>query len=322
MKIKSILLVLILSMVIFIGLSAFLQDRLSKGFVDQAAVTQSAFIKTGALVDDLRLLQIAFKWQVQAFKDVVLRGKDPDLLFRYKSEFDANDGRVKAAIENVTNQMQSAEYAPVAETLKQLFEEHKLVSSKYSDAIVLYTQIINGNAGGNGLAADVAVRGIDRQLTAEIDSIAGFVRKQNEINSVAASQAAAQMRKELSSKLYMVSVALIAFVLIAGLFVIQKVMSVLGAEPVVLRNVAEKISDGDLTTNIPSHDLDNESSLASHLLLMQMKVRSLVIGIHDEAKGALERARNGGSMEEMINDVRALSKSMRKFKTGAGEQTL
>lgn len=320
MKIKSILLVLILFIAVFIGLSAILQDQLSKGFINQAATTQAALIKTGALVDDVRLLQIDFKWQVQAFKDILLRGKDPELFEKYKNEYDANSKRVIAAIDNLSNQTQSAEYAPIAETVKRLSGDHKSVTAKYDEAIVLYTQLISSKA-GNGLAADEIVRGIDRQLTADIDSVAGFVRKQNEANSQAAAKAAMQMHEELSIKLYMISASLIVLMLAVGMFTIRLVMSVLGAEPVVLRNVAEKISGGDLTATIPSHDMDNETSLASQLLLMQMKMRSLVIGIHEETKGALERARSGASLEEVVNDMRALSKSMRKFKTSAGEET-
>ena len=79
---------------------------------------------------------------------------------------------------------------------------------------------------------------------------------------------------------------------------------------------------GDLTATIPQHNLQDETSLASQLLLMQMKMRSLVIGIHGEAKGALERARSGADIEDVVLDLRALSKSMRKFKTSAIEETL
>lgn len=322
MRIKSILLTLVVFMAVFIGISAILQDQLSRGYIEQAAATQAALIKTGALVDEVRMLQIDFKWQVQAFKDVLLRGKDPELLEKYKEEYESNLTRVAAEIGSVSSQMQTAEYGPIVETVNRLSESHKLVSSKYSGAIDLYTQLISGKTGGNGLAADEAVRGIDRQLTADIDSIAGFVRKQNEANSLAAAKAALQMHGAVSSKLYLISASLIVITVVFGMFTIRRVMSVLGAEPLVLRDVAERISEGDLTATIPQHDQEDETSLASQLLLMQMKMRSLVIGIHGEAKGALERARSGANLEDVILDLRALSKSMRKFKTSAIEETL
>ncbi len=321
MKIKSILLALIFTMVGFAGLSAVLQDHLSRGLIEEAAATQEALIKTGALVDEVRMLQIDFKWQVQAFKDVLLRGKDPELLARYRSEYESNLNKVTAEIEKVSGQMQSAEYGPVADSIKRLAEDHKAVSLKYSDAIELYTKLIGEKkSGGDGLAADVAVRGIDRELTADIDKIATFVRQRNEATAQAAMVAALKMHGEVSTKLYLVAGLLIMMMAAAGIFAVRQIMTVLGSEPVVLRAVAEKISNGDLTTTIASHDPDDESSLTAQLLLMQMKMRSLVIGINEEAKGALDRARGGAGMEDIINDLRALSKSMRKFKTGTAAE--
>jgi len=319
MKIKSILLTLIISMALFIALSALLQDQLSKGFIEQAAATQAELVKTSALVDDVRQLQLDFKWQVQAFKDILLRGRDPDLFEKYRSEYKANMGKVAARIGNVSAAMQSAEYASLADTLKRISDGHKSVSAKYSGAIDIYEHMTS-KGGGHGLEADVAVRGIDRELTADIDSLASFVRKQNEANAAAAAQTAAHMHGAVASKVYAVAALLIVLVVGAGLYALRLVMSVLGAEPHVLRSVAESISNGDLTATIPAHDTENESSLASQLLLMQMKMRSLVIGIHEEAKAALDRARGGAAMEEIVDDMRSLSKSMRKFKTSALEE--
>lgn len=319
MKIRTILLALIGVVALFTGLSAFLQDRLSEGLIDEAAATQAAFVKTSALQDEVRTVQIDFKWQVQSFKDVLLRGKDLSLWERYKSEYGANLSRVAGGIASISGELQAAEYAPIAETVKRLSEQHKVVSAKYNEALDLYTKLINEKP-GNALAADEAVRGIDRPLTTDLDTIAAFVRARNEANAAAAAKAASSMRGEVSLKIYGVAALLAVLVVIAGMYATHLVMSELGAEPLVLRDVAERISGGDLTTTIPSHDLDNESSLASHLLLMQMKMRSLVVGIRDETKGALDRARRGASLEEVVEDMRALSKSMRKFKTGAGEE--
>jgi methyl-accepting chemotaxis protein len=321
MKIKTILLSLILVMAGFVGLSVFLQDRLSRGLVEQATKTQEALIKTGALVDNVRQLQINFKWQIQAFKDVLLRGKDAALFAKYKEEYEANLGKVTAEIGEISRQMQSAEYAPVAEVVKRLAEDHKAVTAQYSAAIEMYSKLTSENPKESGLAADVTVRGIDRQLTADIDKIAQFARERNEANAKAASEVAAKMQGEMSSQLYLVAAVLAVILVLAGAYASRSVMSVLGAEPVELRHVAEKISSGDLTATIDAHDADNESSLASQILLMQMKMRSLVIGIREEAKGALDRAREGAGTEEVVNDLRALSKSMRKFKTSAAEES-
>ena len=315
MRIKTILFTFVFSMAGFAGLSAVMQEQLSRGLIEDAAKTQAALIKTSALVDEVRVLQLDFKWQVQAFKDVLLRGKDPELLARYRGEYEANLSKVAADIEKVSSQVQSTEFAPVLATVRRLAEDHKAVTAKYSEAIAVYVKLIGEKKPGDGLAADLTVRGIDRQLTADIDRIAVYARQQNEANAQAASAAALKMHDEMSIKLYLVAGILALLIAVAGIFAASRIMAVLGSEPVVLREVAEKISNGDLTTAISTHSPDDDSSLAAHLLLMQMKMRSLVIGIHEEAKGALDRARAGAGMEETINDLRALSKSVRKFKT-------
>ncbi len=322
MKVKNVLLALIVFVATSIGLSVFLQDMLSRGLIDEAAETQQALVRTAALADDVRLLQIDFKWQVQAFKDILLRGKDPDLFARHKNEYDANLNKVAVAIPGISGRMQSEEYAPVADAVKRLAEDHKLVSTRYSEAIDTYAKLLGKSGAAAGLAADEPVRGIDRQLTADIDTLASFTRKLTAGNAAAAAEQAAKRHAHIALKLYLVAAVLIVLVIIAGLYVMRLVMSALGAEPLLLRDVAEKIATGDLTTTIPAHDADNESSLASHLLLMQMKMRSLVTGIRDETKGALERARRGARLEDVVEDMRALSKSMRRFKTGATEELL
>lgn len=322
MKIKSILITLILLMAVFTGLSAFIQDRLSKNLIEQANTTQMELIKTSALVDEVRMLQITFKWQVQAFKDVILRGREPDLLEKYHHEYTSNLDKVTASIEGISRKLQDSEFAAISQTAKQLAEKHKAVSAKYSEAIELYAKLIKEKHGNDGLAADVAVRGIDRELTADIDKIALFARQLNEANSAAAANAVLKMHTEISTKIYAVGGVLTLILVIAGIYAARLIMSVLGAEPVLLRQVAENISRGDLTNSIPSHNLDDESSLAAQLLLMQMKVRSLVVGIREETKGALDRARSGAHIDNIIDDMRALSKSMRKFKTSANEEPL
>lgn len=300
MKIRSILLALIGVVAIFIGLSAFLQDRLSKGLIDEASARQAAFVKTSALEDEVRRVQLDFKWQVQAFKDILLRGKDLALWERYKNEYASNLSKVAGGIASISGQLQSAEYAPLAETVKRLSDDHRLVSAKYSGALDLYTKLVNEKSAANVLAADEAVRGIDRPLVTDLDAIAAFVRDQNEANAAAAANAASRMRGDVAFKIYGVAAVLVLLVIGAGMYATHLIMSKLGAEPTVLQEVAERISGGDLTTTIPSHNMDNESSLASHLLLMQMKIRSLVVGIRAETKGALDRRGRGRAWSEQL----------------------
>ncbi len=266
------------------------------------------------------MLQIDFKWQVQAFKDVLLRGKSLDLWEKHKNEFDSNAQKVASGIASITARLQSPEYSAIAESVSRLAEEHKQVTAKYAAAMDLYMKAVSERSGNAAGAADEAVRGIDRSLNADVYAIADFVRQQSVANAAAAAKTVSQIRSEASVKIYVVAAMLVLLVVGAGLYAMRAVMAVLGAEPHVLRDVAEKISAGDLTTTISSHDADNEASLASQLLLMQMKMRSLVIGIRDETKGALDRARRGAGHEEIVDDIRALSKSIRKFKTGAAEE--
>jgi hypothetical protein len=41
--------------------------------------------------DDARLLQVSFKKQVQEWKDILLRGADPQQLAKYRAQFDEQE---------------------------------------------------------------------------------------------------------------------------------------------------------------------------------------------------------------------------------------
>ena len=61
------------------------------------------FIKDGNKIEVLRGLQVELKEQVQAFKNILLRGHDPQAFAKYKGEFYSQIGEVKKHIDELKN---------------------------------------------------------------------------------------------------------------------------------------------------------------------------------------------------------------------------
>jgi hypothetical protein len=120
--------------------------------------------------DSARLMQVTFKKQVQAFKDVLLRGEDAASLQKYMGEFHANAEAVDAMAAGLSADAKDPE---TFDRLRQFMDEHKSLDVKYEAALNVFAAAPVRNAH----LADSMVKGQDRAATDVCDSIvAGIVR--------------------------------------------------------------------------------------------------------------------------------------------------
>lgn len=315
MKIQRVMLVFTMLIATLIGTATVLQQRFAAQMTNQAVADQEALVKSSALMDDIRLMQIEFKWQVQSFKDVVLRGGDPDLMKRYAGEYEDHYAKTSKQIDAIAAKLQAPEFAMVAAKFKGIKSEHDAVSGLYRNAITMYQKLVTGPKVDFDMkeSADIGVRGIDREITEHINDTAGFMRDLNAKNAAAVSAAARAMQADMTRATYAIGAMGCLLAVVLGLAVTYLVMRLLGAEPALLNAIMKKIAGGDMTTQMVLKDGD-ESSCAANLYLMQMKMRSLVVGIRDETRGALTRVEKDGDIAQARDDLAALNKSIRKFR--------
>ncbi|WP_423204149.1 methyl-accepting chemotaxis protein [Pseudomonas kribbensis] len=125
-------------------------------------------LHTSQLIDEANL---QFKVQVQEWKNVLLRGKQPADLAKYWGQFEDRQRDVQNILGELANQKG---LEPSLKTrIERLREEHRLLGSAYQKGRDSYVA-----AGADPTAGDVAVKGVDRAASDQMSELVAELRKQ------------------------------------------------------------------------------------------------------------------------------------------------
>ncbi len=160
-----------------------------------------------ASLDTARQAQVAFKIQVQEWKNILLRGQSAEDFERYSSQFQTQRDAVAAHLVALRgNGMQAGQ-------IDALQQEHQALNLAYHEALAQYRQ----NDTASLFRTDAAVRGRDRALNTAIDALADELtaeaRRLVEANRAAASARYQTLRNAVGG------MALLVIVLAAALAV-------------------------------------------------------------------------------------------------------
>ena len=136
------------------------------------------------LVDEANL---EFKIQVQEWKNVLLRGKNPEQRNKYWAQFQAQERKVQELLGQL--QRASAQSSQLSGQIARLQNEHRLLGEAYRKGFDAFIA-----AGADPTAGDAAVAGIDRAASAQMSELVGQLRQtaarqSNEIREGAGSAA-------------------------------------------------------------------------------------------------------------------------------------
>lgn len=120
-------------------------------------------------VDEARSAQVSFKTQIQEWKNILIRGGDPQDLEQYRTAFIQSSAEAQAMLQQLQH------------TLEGLALSSPLLEEAHQSLIKLedqYLQVLAHNYDGTSSSTqniDALVRGLDRQPTEQIDHIVHFV---------------------------------------------------------------------------------------------------------------------------------------------------
>lgn len=183
-----------------------------------------------AQAQQVRAIQLNFKKQVQAWKDILLRGHDDAALAKYSNEFHARASEVSSAAQTLAG---SASDAQARQQLNDFVAQVNQLDLQYDAALAGYRQ------SRDAAAADAAVKGKDRAPTDALDAVVDRL-----------TTLAATMPRAISARLHREQTT-VTFVLIA-LWVALAVWSLGFARSLGVRLDASvlfvrRIAEGDLT---------------------------------------------------------------------------
>jgi len=212
---------------------------------------------------EINLMHLAFKEQVQDWKNVLLRGKDPEKLKKHWSSFEKKEQEISEGAKHLQDTLSAPQ---IREHIAKFAAAHALLGRQYRQGLETFKAADFAPDKG-----DASVAGMDRepsQLLAEASDILA----KNTVDIRTSALAAGKQAQIVSS----VALAVVSvFGLFLGFLVSRSVIKLLGGEPTDAAATARAIAGGDLSTTIPVR-VDDTTSLMADLKQMQISLVNIV----------------------------------------------
>ncbi|WP_406227212.1 methyl-accepting chemotaxis protein [Pseudomonas siliginis] len=203
-------------------------------------------LHTSQLIDEANL---QFKVQVQEWKNVLLRGKQPADLAKYWSQFEERQRDVQNILGELAGQ--KGVEASLKSRIERLRDEHRQLGTAYQKGRDAYVA-----AGGDPSAGDAAVKGVDRATSEQMSALVAELREQGTAQSALISASA-------DRTVWLGLLVMLASGLLIGLLSLWLVSRNL-IEPI--RNLIDyvtRLSRGQLAERVVSERRDELGNLAA-----------------------------------------------------------
>jgi len=259
------LLLLLVGLLSWHGLSSD-REQLNE-LIHQAETSQQA-------VDKARSAQVAFKIQVQEWKNTLLRGGDPAAFAKYRDGF-LKEGKVTQT--HLTALLALVESAGGSRSdVTEALQVHQQLMDKYMAALAKYDPRA---ADQSAHLVDAAVKGIDRPPTAKLDAIVANLQKSMTARLAQThDEAVSRFHRILSILAGLIGTALFVAV-VASLVVMKGITQPL--HQAVL--VATRVADGHLDTSVGQTSGDETGQVMTALQRMNTNLSQVVTQVRQAA---------------------------------------
>lgn len=237
---------------------------------------------------------VEFKRQVQEWKDILLRGNDPEKFDKYLANFAKREAKMDESLlaaSAIFNEIGSVEKVQKIQSIILL---HQSLGVNYRDALKSYEK-------SDPLAyrtVDKMVAGMDRPLTDEFSVFVSDVEKESSLSILASAQVV--RNKQQSAVVYFGIFVFMATLLVfaAGHKVANRVCLRLGGEPKTAADIALAVAHGDLSISVPEAPA---VSLMGAMGKMKVDLTEIVGAFMHGVKETLDSSKILASTVDVIN---------------------
>ncbi|PUA29135.1 MAG: chemotaxis protein [Cellvibrio sp. 79] len=251
--------ILLLSAMIILGLcvlggSAYLQIRQFNAIVDE---TNLHVQSRSDILDEIQGSAIAFKTQVQEWKNILIRGNDPEQFVKYVDGFNSAEKTVQNHLAKALALQKTEGIA--TEAIEKLQAEHAALGKNYRSALGSFEQ----DEANTGKAVDKLVSGMDRETASQMEALAAATSNGFEQYLTESDKKTEAVYSETVNIL--VIICIVASTTIIGTMVIifRDMFKTLGGEPAYTADVVSQVANGYLNIDIQLKHGDQSSLLAS-----------------------------------------------------------
>lgn len=238
----------------FLGLTAYLQIKSYNAVVNETAENvqiQAEFLS------EIESAAIGFKTQVQEWKNILLRGNDPEAFMKYAEGFNKEEKVVQAHLEKALGLLKNNKEA--VDAIHLLQKEHSDLGQKYRTALQDFDQ----ENPETGKVVDKMVSGMDRETSRQMEAMAS--KTLADFNQLLEDSDAKteKIYGDTVRLLLIICMSASAIIIAIMIFIFRDMFKTLGGEPAYTAEIVSQVAEGYLNIDIALKQGDQHSLLAS-----------------------------------------------------------
>ncbi len=254
---------------IILGISLFCWHAIQSLDQSNTAATDKSDLITQSLLSADNA-QLAFKNQIQAWKNTLLRGSDPATLEKYREEFKKAGDKTQQELATTGNLLKQLKLS--TPLLGEAQTAHAELGSNYLNALKQFD-------GSNPAAIDQAVKGMDRAPAKKMDEITAYIAAQAKLSHQASLGSSQTQFQSLQLFLIAAGVFSLAAGLLSSLWLTRSIL-----QPLALAEQSiTQIAAGNLGSAIPKTGQDE---IAHMLQVVEALRHNFVDIVRDMRTGA------------------------------------
>jgi len=263
----------------------------------------------GSVANDLRILDtgtsvmlevaaanVDFKTQVQEWKNILIRGNDPESFEKYKKHFVEKANKVQQRLKKIHGALQAAG-SPSSKEVDLLAASHKEMLDKYLSALSAFDPA-NPEA---GKVVDKSVKGIDREATEVMNKLSQTLEKKisTDFSGIILSN---QSDYAASRNALLVTAAVV--ILLVVVLTLVTIRRITDSVHVLEESIARATDGLDLTVRVPISGQDEIAKAGMALNALFEQLQAILKGMRSHAEEVAQTSNQlSGSVGQLAGSV-------------------